>query len=64
MKHGFLFLVEKHKALQQSYEKERQKNMLLQSTISRLEEVTRERDEAYTEAANLKKKCLTMAQVI
>lgn len=29
MKHGFLFLVEKHKQLQQAYQKECQKNLLL-----------------------------------
>jgi 5-bromo-4-chloroindolyl phosphate hydrolysis protein len=64
MKHGFLFLVEKHKALQQSYEKEKQKNLLLEQTLTRLEDVTRERNEAYEEAGALRKKCLTMAQVI
>jgi hypothetical protein len=64
MKHGFLFLVEKHKALQQAYEKEKQKNLLFVQTKQRLRQVEEERDRAAEETLKMRMKCSTMAQVI
>ena len=44
LKYAFRFLIQKHKQLQNSFEKEVAKNLLYHETKQRLEEVTKERD--------------------
>ena len=46
LKFAFRFLVHKHKQLQSQFEKEVAKNLLFSETKERLEEVTKERDQA------------------
>ena len=64
LKYAFHFLLQRHKQLQNSYEKEVAKNLLFHETKQRLEEVTKERDQALEQGMALRERCLSMNKVI